>query len=427
MARKVKDRELDSKTARSKLAVSPRPYYREIGKGLHLGFRKGKKGGTWVARMYAGNQSYKVESIGQADDDLNDANGEAILSFHQAVETARRLYGTRTAAAGKVAGPYTVSRAIEDYLRAIAGKASHQDSSTRAYTLIIPALGTIDTAKLTAGRIRSWHSELANTAPRVRGAKNSEAVRYRAVDMDDPDAIRRRRATANRTLTILKAALNFAFREEKVASDREWRRVEPFENVDAARLRYLSIAEAQRLVNASSLEFRSLVRAALETGARYSELIRLRVEDFNPDSETIGIRQSKSGKSRQIVLTEDGAAFFRRLTAGRTGDTIMLPKANGEAWRKSQQSRPMAEACKNAKLDKPIGFHGLRHTWASLAVMAGVPLIVVARNLGHADTRMVEKHYGHLAPSYIRDAIRSSAPRFGFDLGNLQPLPARGR
>ena len=46
--------------------------------------------------------------------------------------------------------------------------------------------------------------------------------------------------------------------------------------------------------------------------------------------------------------------------------------------------------------------------------MNGVPLLVVAKNLGHADTRMVEKHYGHLAPSYIADAIRAGAPKFGF-------------
>ena len=46
--------------------------------------------------------------------------------------------------------------------------------------------------------------------------------------------------------------------------------------------------------------------------------------------------------------------------------------------------------------------------------MNGVPLLVVAKNLGHTDTRMVEKHYGHLAPSYVADAIRSGAPQFGF-------------
>ena len=55
----------------------------------------------------------------------------------------------------------------------------------------------------------------------------------------------------------------------------------------------------------------------------------------------------------------------------------------------------------------------LRHTWASLSVMSGVPLMVVARNLGHVDTRMVEQHYGHLAPSYVAEAIRAGAPRFG--------------
>ena len=38
--------------------------------------------------------------------------------------------------------------------------------------------------------------------------------------------------------------------------------------------------------------------------------------------------------------------------------------------------------------------------------MNGVPLMVVAKNLGHKDTRMVEKHYGHLAPSYVAAAIR---------------------
>ena len=75
----------------------------------------------------------------------------------------------------------------------------------------------------------------------------------------------------------------------------------------------------------------------------------------------------------------------------------------------------MLEAVKRAKIKPTISFHGLRHTWASLAVMNGVPLMIVARNLGHADTRMVEKHYGHLAPDYIKEAIRKGAPVFGFE------------
>lgn len=66
--------------------------------------------------------------------------------------------------------------------------------------------------------------------------------------------------------------------------------MEPFEGADAARVRYLSTIEAQQLINASDLDFRNLVRAALATGARYGELAALTVADFNPDSHTIYVR-----------------------------------------------------------------------------------------------------------------------------------------
>ena len=65
-----------------------------------------------------------------------------------------------------------------------------------------------------------------------------------------------------------------------------------------------------------------------------------------------------------------------------------------------------------AKIDPPLSFHGLRHTYASLAIMNGAPIMVIAENLGHADTRMVEKHYGHLARKYVAETIRATAPRF---------------
>jgi integrase len=72
--------------------------------------------------------------------------------------------------------------------------------------------------------------------------------------------------------------------------------------------------------------------------------------------------------------------------------------------------------------------NGLRHTWASLAVMAKVPLLVVAKNLGHRDTRMVELHYGHLAEDYVAKAIREGAPRFGFKPDKkITTLAAGGR
>jgi integrase len=190
--------------------------------------------------------------------------------------------------------------------------------------------------------------------------------------------------------------------------------VKPFGGVHSARIRYLAIAEARRLVNACDPDFRPLVQAALVTGARYSELTRLTASDFNPDVGTVGIAQSKSGKPRHVVLNAEGRDFFRQLCAGRPRGDLLFRRDDGEPWGKSHQFRLMREACRIAKVVPPIGFHGLRHTWASLSVMAGMPLMVVAKNMGHSDTRMVERHYGHLAPSYVVDAVREHAPTFGF-------------
>src|SRR5262249_6041542 len=122
-----------------------------------------------------------------------------------------------------------------------------------------------------------------------------------------------------------------------------------------------------------------------------------------------------------VVLTAEGVDFFRRACAGRGG--LALPRDGGAAWEPSNQHRLMRAASARAGIDPPINFHALRHTWASLAVMNNTPLMVVARNLGHRDTRMVEKYYAHLAPNYVADAIRAGAPRFGIEPpGNVAPL-----
>jgi hypothetical protein len=57
------------------------------------------------------------------------------------------------------------------------------------------------------------------------------------------------------------------------------------------------------------------------------------------------------------------------------------------------------------------------------SVTAGVPLAFVAEALVHADTRMVSKHYAHLAPNVVHDAIRANLPSFGVQTdGRIQKL-----
>jgi integrase len=428
MARKVRDTNLETRTARSRLAAARKPYYRLIEPGLHLGYRKLTSGpGTWVVRRYGGEGSYAVKNLTTHDgkpivaDDYSAADGHSVLSFGQAQEAAKVLRPAQPS------GPYTVADAVEDYLKFLGSEGRSptglRDARYRARAFI-GTLGHERISDLTTPQLRRWRDHLVAAAPRLRTRKG-EAQKHRNVQGED--ARRARRASVNRTWTILRGALNHAFREGKVESDLAWRKVKPFKNVDAARLRYLTVAEAKRLINASDPEFRPLVHAALLTGARYGELCRLSVVDFNPDVATLAVRQSKSGQARHIVLTDEGRAFFQQLTTGRAGDEIMLRKKNGAAWCEAHQRRPMIDAVTRAKIKPTISFHGLRHTWASHAVMNGVPLIIVARNLGHTDTRMVEKHYGHLAPSYIADAIRKGAPRFGkVKSSNVAPLAREG-
>ena len=61
MARRVSDRTIETRDARRKLRASGKPYWRAIGKGLHVGYRKGKRSGVWVVRRYLGDKTYKLE------------------------------------------------------------------------------------------------------------------------------------------------------------------------------------------------------------------------------------------------------------------------------------------------------------------------------------------------------------------------------
>ena len=153
-----------------------------------------------------------------------------------------------------------------------------------------------------------------------------------------------------------------------------------------------------------------MVQAALLTGCRYSELARLKCASFNSDSGTLAIRLSK-GKIRHVVLTDEAKSCFETWIARRGLSENVFIRADGEAWGTSHQKRPLDEASDRAGISPAVNFHILRHTHGSHLAMSGVPMGVIAAQLGHADTRMTEKHYAHLAPSYIADVIRATMPR----------------
>jgi integrase len=423
VARTVKDAKIGSRESRSKLPARRKPHWRQVQQGLAIGYRKprGRRGrpagaGMWILRAWV-NGAYREKAIAAADD-YADADGTLILNFAQAQAKVVEL-----AAQGQEpgAGPLTVAAALELHLSHLEGQGQNTANQRYHRAHIIPALGNVLVAELTTTQLQKWLADLARTGPRIRTLPGDKQ-RHRPIDENDPEAKRRRQSSANRIWNTFRAALTHVFEEELVPSDKAWRRVKAFWNVESARARFLSIAESRRLINGADPEFRPLLIAALQSGARYQELARLKVADFNPDACTLAIWVSKSGKPRHVVLTDEGAEFFRQQCAGRSGSELMLPRSDGTQWGRSHQQLKMLAACKRAKIEPAIGFHGLRHTWASHAVMAKMPLMIVAKNLGHASTRMVEKHYGHLEQDYVTDEIRAKAPKFGIAKSNVASI-----
>ena len=251
MARTVKDANLGTRTARQALAVRKAPYYRLICQGLHLGYYKGVRGGRWTARRFIGEHRYEETKLGVADDIL-DPDGVAVLSFAQAQERARAWFSERAKVDAGVeieCAPYTVAEAMDDYVRDYirrGGKAlGRLHDVINAH--IRPPLGDIQLAKLTRRQLDAWQEALVTTPRRRRTGKGEEQKHW------EPDnsleAIRRRRASANRVLTVLKAALNLAHQHQKVSSSEAWWAVKPFREADAPKIRYLNEAEMKRLVN----------------------------------------------------------------------------------------------------------------------------------------------------------------------------------
>ncbi|CAA6604402.1 conserved hypothetical protein [Rhodospirillaceae bacterium LM-1] len=211
-------------------------------------------------------------------------------------------------------------------------------------------------------------------------------------------------------MAILKAALTRAFENGLVHDDLAWRRVRPFRRVDARNARLLTKIECAGLLAALPFDLQELASGALFTGCRVAELKAMRVADFLHDLHRIVVNDGKGGFRRHVSLTKDGASFFKKITRRKKPDEFVFIQSTGGPWARHGHVRLFQKASAAAGIQPPVTFRHLRHTYASHAAMAGIPLPVIAKQLGHRDTRMVERYYAHLGSSYIDDLIREKMP-----------------
>jgi integrase len=349
---------ITTKADRNKLKQRREPYWRRLEHKSYLGYRKLKRGaGTWIARLTTSDGGYQYQRIGsEAEFDLDTAARQAKewMSVARTVGTANQ----------------TVQDCIDDYIEHLElekGGETAREIKLRLKKHVSKRLGSTEVRLLTTRQLKRWHAGMVDSS-------------------GDEESTRRRKDSANRVLSLLKAALNLAFRSDTAADDSAWRKVSPFKDVGASRRLFLTDKQISALLKATTGGFRNLVNAAVLTGARFGELANARVSDFNASSGTLHLN-GKTGP-RTCYLTDVAVQFFSEIARTRLPAANLLCRDDGEAWGKSQQHRPMKEAIKTAKIPAETVFYSLRHYHISKALLAGIPMQLIAENCG-TSVRMI--------------------------------------
>ena len=200
---------------------------------------------------------------------------------------------------------------------------------------------------------------------------------------------------ANRTLDVLRQILSHAVTCGLVRSNPAYGvkrnpRLRPTRFLSRTEIRRLHKALDSHRGRGSGRQQADIIRLLLLTGCRRGELVRLRWSEVQ--GEVLRLRDAKTGPRTVFLSTSARAVLARQPRAG--GDYVFPSRQNPSRSRSPELSL-WRKIRKQARLED-VRLHDLRHTFASYAVMRGVPLPVVSRLLGHSNTRMTLR-YAHVS------------------------------
>ena len=263
---------------------------------------------------------------------------------------------------------------------------------------LLPRIGDLRLNEVTYAVIEDLKVELART-PIANATRR---------DGEPEKKVRLLKAkTINNCLTVLRRMLSIARKRGLIENvpEVEWLRP-PKPDFD-----FLTYEEAERLLKAADGEWRTMILVALRTGLRFGELRALRWQDVDLVAGRLVVRQNivngitgtpKSGHAREIAL---GDEVLKALKGQRhlRGPLVFCDLA-GRVLTVGEPRYAMERICKRAGL-RQIGWHVLRHSFASHLAMRGAPLKAIQELLGHSTIQMTMR-YAHLAPEVAREAVR---------------------
>ncbi len=258
---------------------------------------------------------------------------------------------------------------------------------------------------------------------------------------------------APQSLNHLRRFILTAFNKAKAAG--KWHGANPAAEVARRKVpkglpSFLAADEVPKVLAALAPRWRPLFATAIYTGLRRGELLGLRKRDVDFQAGLVHVKRShaanttKGGHADAVPIATELIPYLREAFA-RSPSDLVFPKADGTMMRpdvalEGVLRRAMARAgivegyqhvcrkkgCKHVEhvLDaserrcpvhnhrlwpkakvRPIRFHDLRHTTASLLMMAGSSTAAVQRILRHKDPRVTVEVYGHLTPGYLRAEV----------------------
>jgi len=437
MAGVLEEAKITTRNARANLGEGV--HWRSIDADIHLGYRKrkAKKGGRWLVRWYEGDRKYRQETLAVADDVISEGN----LDFAAASRRAREVVSLRRREAEiEAAGPpATVRTAVEAYITARdlretrrAGRPVRSDAARRLERYVIGRASK-------GGRKQIPPAPLAEVP--LYALTEEELITWRTALPRDLKS-----TTLQRLVNDLKAALNAVYEKQRARlpqtlplTIKAGLRLASFDDEDdgvpvARDSQILTDAQVGALLAAArEIDadggwdgdlFRLLVVMA-GTGARFSQVVRLRVGDVQRDVGRLMMPASRKGRGSKIGSTpvpvgRDVLDALLPAITGRPGDDLLLERWRSKqiagsirwervsrgAWRTpSELVRPWDQIRQRAGMPSAIPY-ALRHSSIVRGIRANLPIRLVAA-LHDTSVAMIERHYGR----WIADGLDELAAR----------------
>jgi integrase len=410
MSKNLQETQLSSRSARQSLPEGT--YWRGLDANVHLGYRRGKRGGKWLVRWYLSAGKYKQAPLGVADDTIAAGN----LDFQAASKAARELvseYRNRPSqdtlvevvTVGQAVHEYIEERNERDSLRKGLPTKSDAHYKLTSHVLNCKDLCELPLGKVTAAALVKWKKGLAaslKSTARARIVIDFKAALNRAIRLHE--------APESRASLIVKNGLaanadpaprNTDQRENQILSDDDIRKL---------------ISTAKE--DSEGRDFYFLVLLLAATGARFSQLTRILVRDVQLDKARVLVPVSHKGSTTKSVeftavpLGNDILDALRPIIEGRPSTATLLERwrlrqVSQFAWERvdrgpwktpSEMLRNWNAIVKRCGIERCVPY-ALRHSSIVRGLVAGQPIRMVAA-AHDTSVAMIEKHYAR----YIIDA-----------------------